>query len=137
MNRVCPQCMSAHVECEDMVISGASSCAARCLHCGWQGKDTDLIGIPDSMVAKHMGNALNPDQALAVLEQMTQHFLSSLASKAAQPIGLALVDAGFVGLQDKVRLGRMIRAACLGAVRGALAEAELIQKEESHGHRAS
>lgn len=139
MNRICPLCMSSHLDLgnQTLVVDAATPRVVTCLNCKWQGTEADLIGIPDGLLAKHANDGLSPDQSLAIIEQMAQKFLIKLASTTGQNIGLALVEAGFVGLHDYLRLGRLIRAACLGAVRGALAEAERLQIEVQNANQPS
>lgn len=137
MNRVCPGCMSAKVEADDKdrLVNGLSSThTVTCLNCGWRGVDTDLLGIPDQLVEKHLGSSLGADTPLAIAENMATTLLARMAAEASRSIGLAIVEAGFVGLQDRAHLGRLIRAACLAAVRGVLLETEAIHKEIENGN---
>jgi hypothetical protein len=76
---------------------------------------------------------LTPDQALFVAQEVAKDYMTKLAAHAAQPAGLAMIEAGIVGLQDKSRLGRLIRAAMKGAHKATLEEVEAIQKELQQG----
>jgi hypothetical protein len=137
MNRICPGCMSAQIESEDKgrLINGlSSSYAVTCLNCGWKGVDTDLLGIPDRLVDKHLASGVGADTAQSIAETMATTLLTKIAGGAAHNMGLAIIEAGFVGLQDRTHLGRLIRAACLAAVRGVLLEVEAIHKEVSSGN---
>lgn len=106
---------------------------ARCLNCGWKGHDGELLGIPDAIIAKHIDGGLTADRATQIAKKMTEDLLGRIAANAGQGIGRSLVESGFVGLQDKQRLGRLIRAACLGAVAKVLDEVEELQKEAKDG----
>lgn len=135
MNKVCPSCGSSHIVGGDEVILGAGTVHkdARCLNCKWAGKDSDLLSIPEPVVAKHVDGGLTADRATEIAKHMTQDLLARLAHHAGKSIGLSLVEAGFVGMNDSPRLGRLIRAACLGAVAKVLDEIEELQKEARDG----
>jgi len=135
MNQVCPKCASSHLVTGDAVILGAGSVHkdARCLNCGWDGKDNEVLSIPDALIAKHVDAGLTADRATQIARQMTEDLLARLAHHAGKDVGRSLVEAGFVGLQDAPRLGRLIRAACLGAVAKVLDEIEVIQQEAAGG----
>lgn len=135
MNLVCPICASSHLEVAEHVILGAGDThkPAKCLMCGWEGKDSQLLSIPDAVVSKHIDDGLAPDRATAIAKSMTEHLLTLIAKNSGREIGLCLIEAGFVGMKDAQRLGRLIRAACLGAVAKVLDEVELLQKEARDG----
>jgi len=136
--KVCPECGSAHIFGGDEIIilaNNETTRDARCLQCKWEGKRTDLLTIPDALVDKHMeeGGLVSPDRGIKLAAKMSEDLLARLAKNAGQAVGLSLVQAGFVGLKDSKRLGRLIKAACLGALGGVMGEMELIQTEEQGG----
>ena len=134
-NAVCPECGSAHVTTKGFLVEGAIH-DADCSNCGWAGKDTDLLVIPDGTVERELaksGGVMSPDTGMTIAAKMSEDLLARLAKNAGQAVGLSLVQAGFVGLKDSKRLGRLIKAACLGALGGVMGEMELIQTEEQGG----
>lgn len=56
---------------------------------------------------------------------------------ASQPIGQCILQAGLVGRQDHKTLARLLRAACRGAHRATLEEAEAIAKEHKDRRQLS
>jgi hypothetical protein len=134
-NSVCPECGSAHVTAKGFLMEGAVH-DAHCGNCGWRGKDTELLVIPDGMVERELsrtGDVMTPDTGVTIVAKMSEDLLTRLARNAGKEIGLSLVQAGFVGLKDSKHMGRLIRAACLGAVGGVMGEMEGIQQEEQSG----
>jgi hypothetical protein len=119
--------MSSHIEVNATVEKERK---ARCLNCSWNGLEEELVTIPKYLIEKSAGNNLiGADAALAIVKTMVTNLLNELAENVAKNIGLALVDTGFVGLHDKKRLARLIRAGCLGIVRGVLDETDKLQNE--------
>jgi len=136
--RICPTCGSAHLVCGDEIILTSSGITldASCLQCGWAGKDTDLLTIPDQLVDKQLdksGEVISPDRGIKLAAKMSEDLLAKLARNAGQSIGRSLVGAGFVGLRDAQRMAQLIKAACLGAVSGVMAEMEKLQAEAQDG----
>lgn len=121
--RLCPNCGSGKVT--EITTSELMDGLMDCTSCGWRGKATELMA------------AIQPrrpglDPQLQVAEEISKLYLQLLAKEAGKPIGLAMVAAGVIGVKDADNLGRLIRAACLGAHRATLEEIEVIQKEPHH-----
>lgn len=120
---LCPDCGSGKLDFESELLMLETD--VRCLECGWRGKGRDVmitkVDTPRRFAA--------PDMAQAVAEDVALTYQRKLAAVAAVHIGLAMVDAGIVGRQDKDNLTRLVRAATLGAHRATLEEIETIQKE--------
>lgn len=128
---LCPKCGSGKTELGDLV---GDDMKATCTNCGWEGTHKDLISAEDAKEA-NLGELTQPDQALGIAEEVSKAYMNLLAQHAGQPIGLAMVSAGIVGLKDGKRLARLIRAACLGAHKATLEEVEDIQKEIQSGQQ--
>jgi len=126
---VCPECGSAKIEDFHLQIEHSNK-RVQCLQCGWRGKDDDLLTVDASQVTQ---GGITMDAAMVVSEKVAEDFLRFLAKDAGQPIGLAMVNAGLVGLKDSKKLARLIRAACLGAHKGTLDEINQIQEELRSG----
>lgn len=109
----------------------AKHAKARCTNCGWEGLQSELL-MPISNIEVNP-TVLTPDEALHVCEAVAQQYLKSLAKHAGKPIGLAMVEAGIIGLQDAKTLGRLIRAACKGAWQATLDEVDAMQEELQDG----
>lgn len=123
--RLCPSCGSGKVT-EISTDSLQLDPDAECTSCGWKGQSHELM------------SALQPrqqgiDPQLRVAEEISRVYLQLLAKEAGKPIGLAMVNAGVIGVKDTSNLGRLIRAACMGAHRATLEEIDKIQEELHHG----
>jgi hypothetical protein len=125
--RVCPECGSAKIEDFHLQIEHAQK-RVQCLQCGWRGKEDDLLTVSASQQG-----GITMDAAMVISEKVAEDFLRFLAKDAGQEIGLAMVNAGLVGLKDSKKLARLIRAACLGAHKGTLDEISQIQEELRSG----
>jgi hypothetical protein len=95
------------------------------MECDWEGKRSELLSgdVEGSGILRH------PDMALEIVREVSKDYFQALAKLAGQPIGRALVTSGIVSVQDSKTLGRLIRAACVGAHVATLNELEDIQKE--------
>lgn len=131
MIQICPDCGSAKVELEGRILSDDQD--AFCTACGWRGKKKDLMTPMRQEAEAKAGEVFSPDQALYIAQEVAKDYMARLAAHAAQPAGLAMIEAGIVGLHDKHRLGRLIRAAMKGAHKATLEEVEAIQKELQEG----
>lgn len=60
-------------------------------------------------------------------------YMKLLYAAASQVIGQCILQAGLVGRRDTKNLARMIRAACRGAHKATLDEAEAIAEETLKG----
>lgn len=125
MIEVCPDCSSAKIETKGSLL--AKDVKVICLSCGWEGVSPELL------LPVQSSTGLTADQALSIAQEVSTGYLTALAKRASQPIGLAMVESGIVGLHDKARLTRLIRAATLGAQVATLKEVEAIQKELQKG----
>lgn len=123
---MCPQCGSAKLEVttEGELMTHLAGGNVRCTNCGWGGPKADLLTseVPEQP-------EMTQDQAYAIALQVAQQYFISLAEHASQGIGLAMIEAGVIGVKDKTQLARLIRAATSGAHQATLREVEKIQKE--------
>jgi hypothetical protein len=131
MIEVCPDCGSAKIELEGRILADDQN--AVCTSCGWRGKKKDLLTPMRQEADTKAGDVMTPDQALYIAQEVAKDYMVRLAAYAAQPAGLAMVEAGIVGAKDKHRLGRLIKAAMKGAHKATLDEVEAIQKELQQG----
>jgi hypothetical protein len=60
---------------------------------------------------------------------MAEQYMQLLYVGASKVIGAAILQAGLCGQRDTQNLTRMIRAACMGAHKATLEEAEKIASE--------
>lgn len=127
---LCPECGSGKTELGELV---GDDMKATCTNCGWEGTHKDLVSAAPEEPAP--GTIVQPDQAQGIAEEVAKVYMNLLAQHAGQPIGLAMVQAGLVGLKDGKRLARLIRAACLGAHKATLEEVENIQEEIQSGRQ--
>lgn len=120
---MCPYCGSGKVE-EGIVD-------AECKNCGWVGKPTQLIRAPLSTTpgSDLVLDVSHPDQALALLQQVSEQFMELVYKDVSKPLGLCILRAGLVGRKDKKNMARLIRAGCLAAHRAVLGECEEIAKD--------
>lgn len=120
---VCPKCGSGKVR-EGIM-------EAVCSECGWEGEPSGLIRAPLSTVPGQdvVLDVSQPDQALALLQQVSTNLMNLIGKLAGQPIGKAIFAVGLVGKKDTKNLARLIRAGCLAAHKAILDECEEIAKE--------
>ena len=133
---LCPECGSGKVDRIRLDLDPHGR--YHCNSCGWQGKEDDLVlAASNASEAQYTEDLLStPDRALGVAEAISKQYLLVLSEEAAQAVGVAMVRAGIVGgKEDPQLLGRIIRAAILGAHRATLEEVEAIQKEKSDAGR--
>ena len=124
--QVCPECGSGKVEMGSSILG--NDAFAECQACGWSGTVGDLL-TPSRQEADREVGLITQDQALSIAQSVAESYMERLAAHAAKPTGLAMVESGIVGLKDKNRLARLIRAAMKGAHKATLEEVEAIQKE--------
>lgn len=115
------------------IVGGGGS--YECLDCGWKGNAEQLIAVP--LPTNPLSLEVNQDRALEIAKHMAKQYMQLLYAGAAQPIGQCILQAGLVGRQDNKNLARMIRAACLGAFKATLNEAEDIAKEHKEKRQLS
>lgn len=72
---------------------------------------------------------VDQDRALEIAKHMSEQYMKLLYSGASQAIGQCILQAGLVGKRDSKALARLLRAACRGAHKATLDEAEAIAKE--------
>ena len=84
-------------------------------------------------------NSLEIDQdgALEIAKHISKQYMLLLYKDASQVLGRCILQAGLVGKQDSKNLGRMIKAACVGAHQSTLLEAESISREYDTGRLLS
>lgn len=128
--QVCPECGSGKVDTGSSILG--NDAYAGCQSCGWSGTVGDLL-TPMRQEDDSPGNLITPDQALCIAQSVAEDYMRRLAANAAKPVGLAMVESGIVGLKDRERLARLIRAAMQGAHKATLDEVEVIQKELLRG----
>jgi len=135
--QVCPECGSGKLEMGAVV---SSDMAVKCLSCGWTGVHGDLMTTmadASKMMEKSQEVIGSPDLALGIAQEVAKVYLLLLSKMAAQPIGLAMIQAGIIGKEQPKELTRLIRAACLAAHKATLEEVELIQKELQDARRTN
>lgn|GEM_PF-5522466 len=76
---------------------------------------------------------IDEDRALDIARQMSEQYMKLLYANASKIIGTCILQAGLVGMRDHRNLARMMRAACKGAHRATLEEAESIASEAQKG----
>lgn len=121
---ICPKCGSGKVSIQMMDSDDAR---AECMNCGWVGTRKDAISV--ELPENPFSLDVDPDRALEIAKQISSEFMHRLYQHVSQPIGLALIESGMVGRKDTQSLTRLLRAACLGAHKAALEEAEAIGEE--------
>ena len=134
---LCPKCGSGKVEMGDLV---GDDMQAKCTACGWTGPHRELMGAvaDEAKVAAASAEIFGtPDMALGIAQEVSKDFMNAIARDAGRALGLAMVATGVIGKEDPKSLGRLIRAACLGAHKATLEEIEKIQKEIQDGRRES
>lgn len=80
---------------------------------------------------------IDQDRALEIARHMAGQYMKLLYQGVAHPIGTCILQAGLVSARDSKALTRLIRAACLGAHRATLEEAEAIAKEHKQARSLS
>ena len=109
------------------VAGGSYTGDYQCTDCGWKGNAAQLVVVP--LPTNPLSLEVNQDKALEIAKHMAQQYMKLLYQGAAKPIGQCILQAGLVGRQDTKHLTRMIRAACMGAYKATLEEAENIAQE--------
>lgn len=126
MTTICPSCGSGKVSPHQ-----DNNEVHECAECGWVGQARQLVQVP---LPKNPNSLeINENRALDIAREMSKKYMELLYAGASQPIGQCLLQAGMVGRRDVKNMTRMIRAACLGAHKATLDEADAIAKE----HKAS
>ncbi|MHC4507734.1 MAG: hypothetical protein ACYTAO_02085 [Planctomycetota bacterium] len=80
---------------------------------------------------------VDQDRALEIAKHMSEQYMKLLYQGASQVIGQCILQAGLVGKQDSKSLARMLRAACRGAHKATLDEAEAIANEHKQNRLLS
>lgn len=106
-----------------------------CMDCSWKGNEQQLIAVP--LPQNPLSLELDQDRALEIARHMAKQYMQLLYAGASQPIGQCILQAGLVGKQDSKNLARLLRAACLGAFKATLNEAEAIAKEHKEKRQPS
>ena len=84
--------------------------------------EVPLQGNPNSL-------EVSQDEALEMAQEMSRNYMRMLYQSVSQQIGFCIMQTGLVGRQDTKGMTRLIRAACMGAHRATLEEADKIAKE--------
>lgn len=128
MTKLCPRCGSGKTrDLNSETVGLEMDPEVECMSCGWYGKYKELlVALPTKQ------EGIDPN--FTVAESVAKEYLRELAKEAASHLGMAMVKSGLVGMQDKLSLSRLIKAACLGAHRATLEEIEKIQKELRDGN---
>lgn len=114
---LCPECGSGKVS---RISPLGDDC--KCDGCGWAGKEGRLM------------RANVDEDALSAALQVAQMYLVTLTEEASMPIGKAIVRSGLLSVaDDKAVLGRVLKAAVMGAHRATLDEIGAMQKELTSG----
>lgn len=98
-----------------------------CMDCGWKGNAKQLVAVP--LPENPLSLDIDQDRALDIARSMSEQYMRLLYEGASQAIGQCILQAGLVGKQDTKNLARMLRAACRGAHKATLEEAEAIAQE--------
>lgn len=135
---VCPECGSGKIKYSSEVIS--ADVAVACLACGWEGAHGDLMAMAADE-AKVMEKSTEifgtPDLALGIAQEVSKAYLILISKMVAQPLGLAMIQAGVIGKEQPKELTRLIRSACLAAHKATLEEIETMQKEIRDARRTN
>lgn len=123
---MCPECASGKVVTEGGHPSGQKGV---CQDCGWEGPAKELISVPLPLSGEPL--EINPDRALEIAQEMSKRYMELIYRTVSKPIGNCIFNVGLVGRSDTEGLTRLIRAACRGAHRATLEEAEKIAEERS------
>lgn len=135
---VCPECGSGKIKYAGELIS--ADMAVSCLSCGWRGTHGALMAVAADeakVMEKSQEIFGTPDLALGIAQEVSRAYLVLLSKMAAQPIGLAMIEAGVIGKEQPKELTRLIRSACLAAHKATLEEIETIQKELQDARRSN
>lgn len=128
--QVCPECGSGKIKYSREVIG--ADVAVACLACGWEGVQGDLMTVAaDKAKVMEASQEIfgTPDLALGIAQEVSKIYLVLISKLVAQPLGLAMIQAGVIGKEQPAELARLIRAACLAAHKATLEEIEVLQKE--------
>lgn len=109
LSNVCPSCGSGKIEPNYREEEKPYRCTA----CGEAFVRPMAINID-----------LGLDTAQEVAEAIAAQLFRALYEKAAQPMGMAIYRSGVVAENDSKALGALTRAACIGAHKAILEEAE-------------
>jgi len=107
----------------------------KCQMCTWFGSINELVSVP--MPADQFALEIGQDEALNVVKQISEQYLKLLATQAGQQIGLCIIQAGFCTSRDSKALARLLRAACVGAHKATLEEAQKMSEEIQNASKPS
>jgi hypothetical protein len=105
------------------------------MDCGWIGQRPQLIAVP--LPTNPLSLEINQDKALEILKHMSEQYMKLLYQSASKAIGQSILQSGLVGRSDTKNFTRLLRAACLGAHKATLEEAEAISKEHKEKRQFS
>lgn len=121
---MCPVCGSGKVA---KTPEGRDNGLIECQDCDWRGGEAQLVSVP--LPADELSLDISDDRALAIARHMSEQYMRLIYSDASQVIGSCILRAGLVGKRDTKGLTRLLRAACTGAHKATLEEAEKISSE--------
>ena len=107
----------------------------KCDECGWLGTEKQLVSVP--IPKNPFSIEIHPDTALDAAKQISEQYFLLMSKVAGPVIGQCIVQAGLVGRKDVKNLAKLIRAACLGAHKATLDEANKISKDYQAGNLPS
>ena len=104
----------------------------KCLNCGWEGKQSDLL------VHEKKGPVEGSDVGLEVIKQLSQELFEELYHRISGEVGRALLAVGLFPLEEfkksdevKTLVTRLIRAGVIGTLDGILKEMSKIEREKN------
>lgn len=126
--KLCPKCGSGKIA--NLRFSDLDTVRkVRCMACPWEGETDELLTSASDVMIKAETIAEADDQQLAIARKVSEDYLNLLAKYVGKPIGLAMIEAGVIGLQDTKVLTRLIKAAAHGAHTETFKELEKVQEE--------
>ena len=98
------------------------------MSCGW-------LGDKESLVQVELQNEnvldISKDAALEIAKHISKQLAVLMGKHVTVNLGLAIIESGLCGRQDKKNLARLLKAGCSGAHKAILTEADEISKEYS------
>jgi hypothetical protein len=91
------------------------------------GNEAQLVAVP--IPKNPLSLEIDQDRALEIAKHMSEQYMQLLYQGASESIGACILQAGLVGRKDTKSLTRLLRAACMGAHKATLDEAEKIAEE--------
>lgn len=125
---LCPKCGSGKLENQGSALEVDPP--QKCISCGWAGKSSETLAADTAML--HI-NTIEPDQALNIVQALSENFFKLLFTQISTPVGRAIIDGGLVSLNQPTELAALIRAGVHGAHTAILRELEQIQSKVQNG----